>query len=263
MAKVKEIADHLLELVPQEMKSEYDNVGLLVGIEGALVTRAIVALDVTPTVISEAENIGAQLIVAHHPLFFDLKSVNDSDPTGSSIIRILRSGISCICLHTNLDSVRGGVNDALAEKLGVAAERYLEGPFYTSEGKEYGMGRIGRISSPMEMSEFLPRVKTALNANGLRYHDSGKPVYKVALCGGSGGDFVKLAPSLGFDTLVTADVKYHQFLDARAFGLNLIDAGHFSTENVVVPVLAEMIKREFPSVKVSVSSQWKQTDKYF
>ena len=106
-------------------------------------------------------------------------------------------------------------------------------------------------------------MQSSLKANGLRYHYAGTPVYRVALCGGSGGEFIEQAIKLGCDTLVTADVKYDRFLAARELNLNLIDADHFSTENVIVPVLAEMLKKGFPEIEAIVSSSHCASAKFY
>jgi len=263
MAKVREIVDYFEKLVPKEMKMDFDNVGLLAGTMDTDVSRVLIALDISPAVIDEAIACGAQMIISHHPLFFDLKAVNDGSTTGQNIIALISNGISGLCMHTNLDSVKGGVNDALAEALGVETEGWLEGPRFTSEGVEYGVGRYGHIETPMDMDKFLTYVKEKLHTNGLRYHDAGCPVRKVALCGGSGGEYLDAAIEKGCDTLVTADIKYHQFLEARARGLNLIDADHFCTENVVVPVIEKMLKDGFPQIEAKISTVWGQTVKFF
>ena len=263
MVKVRDIAAYFTALVPPEMKMDFDNVGLLVGTNETAVTKALVALDITDEVIDEAVREGAQIILSHHPLYFELKQVNDGTLTGRKIVALLQNGISAFCQHTNLDSVPGGVNDALASSLGVSVEGWLEGPCFLPDGREYGMGRYGTLTAVLPFSDYLARVKTALNANGLRYWDAGRPVHRVALCGGSGGEFLEAAAGLGCDTLVTADVKYHQFLEAKDRGVNLIDADHFCTENVVVPVLADMLKKGFPEIEVVVSKAHGQTVQFF
>ena len=263
MSKVKEIVSYFEALVPPEMKMDFDNVGLLVGTNGAEVSKALVALDITDDVIDEAIRANAQLILSHHPMFFELKQVNDSSLTGRKIVKMLQNGISGFCQHTNLDCVTGGVNDALADKLGVAVEGFLDGPLYLADGQEYGMGRFGFLPSPVDFEDYLCDVKFVLNGAGLRYYNAGKPVSKVALCGGTGGNFVEAAVKLGCDTLVTADVKYHQFLEAKELNLNIIDADHFCTENVVVPVLAEMLKKGFPELEVIISKSHTQTVKFY
>ena len=263
MPKVKDIVSYFTALIPPEMKMDFDNVGLLVGINESEVKRALVALDITEDVIDEAIRANAQIILSHHPMYFELKQVNDSSLVGGKIVKMLRNGISGFCQHTNLDSVQGGVNDALAQKLGVRVDGYLEGPSVTSSDIEYGMGRYGHLLSPVDFMEYLNAVKTSLNAEGLRYHFAGKPVDRVALCGGSGGNFVEDAVKLNCDTLVTADLKYDRFLAAKELKLNLIDADHFSTENVVVPVLAELLKKGFPDIEVIIASSSHPTANFY
>ena len=139
MPKVRELVSRFTQLVPPEMKMDFDNVGLLVGTNETPVTKALVALDITDEVIDEAIAAGAQIIFSHHPLYFELKQVSDDSLIGAKIVKLLQNNISAFCQHTNLDSVPGGVNDALAQKLGVALEGWLEGPAFLPDGREYGM----------------------------------------------------------------------------------------------------------------------------
>lgn len=267
MSTVLEIAEYFERIVPSSMKMDFDNVGFLVGSGSAEVSRVLTALDATDDVIDEAASIGAQLILTHHPAVFSFeqmgKRVNDGTVAGERILRLLKNGISAICLHTNLDSVPGGVNHALAEKLGVKDTEWLEGPYYTADSREYGIGLVGNICEKTSMPDFLAFVKTALNANGLRYHDAGRPVGRVAVGGGSCGELLEAAAAKGCDTFVTADIKYDRFLAARELGINLIDADHFCTENVVIPVLADMLRQGFPELDVQISKTHKQTAHFF
>lgn len=258
MINVRNISEYLLSIAPLSMKRDSDNAGLLVGICENEVNTAIVALDITNDVIDEAEELGARLIVSHHPLFFDLKRISDDDAAGRKIIRLLSLGISAICMHTNLDAAPGGVNDALARTLGLEVTGILEGSSFTDDGREYGMGRIGLLKDPVNFDAFLKSAKTALKTNGLRYCDAGAVVSRVAVCGGSGGDMVALAVRNGCDTYVTSDIKYNQFLEAKELGINLIDGDHFCTENTVVPVLASLIQKGFPQLRVVISTRHSQ-----
>jgi len=263
MSKVRDIVSYFTALIPPEMKMDFDNVGLLVGLNELEVKTAVVALDITDDVIDEAIMANAQIILSHHPMFFELKQVNDESLIGRKIIKMIQNGISGFCQHTNLDCVSGGVNDALADWLGIQVEGFLDGPHFTSDGAEYGMGRFGHLPSPVDFEDYLCDVKFVLNSGGLRYHNAGRPVCNMALCGGSGGNFVEAAVRLGCDTLVTADVKYHQFLAAKELKINLIDADHFCTENVVVPVLSEMLKKGFPDIEVIVAKSHCQIAKFY
>ena len=263
MPTVSEILAFLDSKAPLSTKMEWDNVGLLAGFAGQEVKRILIALDITDEVVSEAAAIGAELIVSHHPLFFDLKSVTDKDGTGRKIVNLIKNGISAICLHTNLDAASGGVNDTMAALLGLSNVRLLSEEGKGPDGSAYGIGRYGELPEPVSMDSFLQLVKSKLVCNGLRYHDSGKPVRRVAVLGGSGGGDMKHAIEKGCDTFVTADIRYNTFLDAKEEGLNLIDADHFCTENVVCPRLKQWLGEAFTGIEVDISAIHKQTANFF
>ena len=256
MAAVNDILNNLKELAPVNLKMDFDNVGLLTGFGSNEVKKILVALDITDEVIEEAVNADAQLIVSHHPLFFGLKNIVDSDNTGKKIIRLIQNGISAICMHTNLDAAVGGVNTCLAKTVGIAEPL----PMYDTEA---GIGCYGELAAPMEFNEYLSFVKSALNSKGLRYVSGNKTVKRVAVVGGSGGGDLERAIELGCDTFITADLKYHQFLLAKESGVNLIDGDHFCTENVVVPALAQRLSKCFPEIEVLISEKHSQTVCFF
>lgn len=254
MPDVGDILAFLDEKAPMAQKLDFDNVGLLVGHADRTVSRVLVSLDITAPVIREAQAAGAELIVSHHPLFFALKAVSDATLAGSLALSLAEKGIAAICMHTNLDAARGGVNDALMAVLGGTVTGILE--------EETGIGRVGSLAAPMAFSDFLPFVKRQLHSTGLRYHDAGRPVERLAVSGGSGGGEIGLAADAGCDTYVTADVKYNQFLEAVHRGINLIDADHFCTENVVVPVLEGWLRNKFPGLDVRISQAHHQTAQF-
>ena len=267
MVKVNDVYEFIKTLAPEEMAMKSDNVGLLVGTGGAAVSKIIVALDITNDVITEALNTGAELIVAHHPMFFSLKTVTDTDITGKKIVRMLAGGISGICMHTNLDAAGGGVNDALAAAIGIADETRMAEPLSDAVRLESGeivsTGRVGYLKKACLLSDFLAAIKSTLNVNGLRYYDAGRDVYKIAIASGSGGSEWDNAVKSGCDTFVTADIKYHMFLDAGELGINLIDAGHFSTENVISDILVKKLGTAFPKVEVFISKAIDQTIEFY
>ena len=151
------------------------------------------------------------------------------------------------------------VNDALMAALGAEVTGGLEPAGTAIDGSALTCGRIGKLPEPMTMAEFLPYVAGHLHANGLRYVDGGLPVERLAVCGGSGGNMLELAAAKGCDTFVTADVKYDRFLAAKELGINLIDADHFCTENVVIPVLQAKLQPRFPNVAFAISQVHHQT----
>ena len=248
MLKVKDVEKYLFDWAPLELAEDWDNVGLLVGDGEQEVHRILVSLDITEPVVAEAAALGADLIVAHHPVmnctWHKVQSVRADNPQGRMITSMLRHGISAICMHTNLDAAEGGVNDVLAEKLGL---------FDLIPLNDEKIGRVGTLKCEKPLVEFLPFVVKSLGCNGLRYRDGGKPVYRVAVGGGACGDYIQNAIALGCDTFVTSDLSYHEFLDT--VGLNLIDAGHFPTENVVCPVVAKRLKEAFPAAEVVLSAK--------
>lgn len=261
MATVNDIYAFLNDLAPVRYQMDFDNAGFLVGDGSAAVEHVLLALDITDDVIAEAAALRAQLIVSHHPLIFTplRRRATADDLTGRKVLALARNGIAAICMHTNLDIADGGVNDALMVALGAEVTGGLEPSGTADDGSALTCGRVGRLLESMALSDFLPYVADRLHANGLRYVDGGRPVQKLAVCGGSGGSMLDLAAQMGCDTFVTADVKYDRFLAAKELGVNLIDADHFCTENVIIPVLYEKLRAQFPALTFAVSRVHAQT----
>lgn len=241
MVTNRDILNYLQQIAPPELAESWDNNGLLCGRLDAPVTKILVALDPFETVAEEAAAIGAQLLVSHHPLIFHpASSVTDETAVGRTLLRLIEQGIAAINAHTCLDAAPGGVNDVLAAALGL------------EERSSGGLWRMGRVPK-QPLAHFAAVVKHRLNAGGLRYADAGRPVQRVAVCGGAGIDCLPEVAAAGCDTLVTGDVKYNGFWDAVDLGVNLIDAGHFPTENPVCTVLAERLAQAFPEVEICLS----------
>ena len=253
MATVADILHFLQTVAPQEMKMDWDNVGMLCGSGSREVTKILVALDPFEHVCREAAEIGAELIVTHHPLIFTpLANVTDETSIGRSVMLLCQHGISAINAHTNLDCAPGGVNDVLASRLGLSHISVINPTGTDKDGHPWGLLRCG-YTNQQPLEAFLSHLKDTLACPGLRYVSGGKPVSKVAVGGGSCAGGMHEALDAGCDTFVTADVKYNQFWDAQELGLNLIDAGHFYTENPVCSVLAEKIQAAFPQIQVQIS----------
>ncbi len=250
---VRDVLEVLHGFAPSYMKYDWDNEGLLCGSLTQPVRKILVALDPFPHVCREAKEVGADLLVTHHPLIFRApKSVTDQDLVGQSILYLAANGISAVNAHTNLDCCPGGVNDVLARTLGLE-EISVPCPMGQDEaGRPYGLLRMG-LTKEQPLEQFLAFVKKQLGTPVLRYADGGSPVHRVAVGGGACGDSYDEALAAGCDTLVTADIKYNQFWEAQALGLNLIDAGHFYTENPVCPVLAQILRDKLPHVEVLLS----------
>ncbi len=252
MITVQDINSFVDSIAHSAIKESWDNVGLLCGRRGKAVHKVLIALDPFPQVCQEAVEWGADVIVTHHPLIFrEIKAVNDDTVVGRSLLTLAEHGIAAINAHTNLDKAPGGVNDVLAATLGLSDIHVFQPEAVDEAGREIGLLRIGTTEA-QTVEAFARHVKTALGCKGLRYVSAGKPVRRVAVGGGScAGSLYQLAGTC--DTLVTADVRYNQFWDARDLGINLIDAGHFHTENPVCAYLLDQLTARFPEIEIKIS----------
>ena len=255
MATVKAIYEFINSVAPFDIQEDFDNAGFLVGRKKQEVTRILVALDITGEVAEEAARLGAELIVAHHPVIFNpVKSVTDETLTGQVLLALAEQKIAAICAHTNLDAALGGVNDCLAEALELTDVSQLCQEGVDAQGRPYGIGRVGTVRRPeLSAREYAAFVKEKLGSACVRVVSGGKPVQKVAVGGGACGSMLEDVIAQGCDTFVTSDLKYNQFLDAKALGLNLLDAGHFPTENVVCGPMVRWLSEAFPKVEVRLS----------
>ena len=218
MATVKEIYGYLNGIAPFALQMEFDNSGFLVGRGNARVNRILVALDITEEVVKEAAERGCQLIVAHHPVIFHpARSITDESVNGRILLSLAEQGIAAICAHTNLDAVAEGVNDCLAAALKLTEVEQLHADGVDGQGRPYGIGRVGTAhADSLSAGDYAAFVKERLHAASVRFADGGKPVKKVAVGGGSCGSMLADAVKAGCDTFVTADVKYDQYLEAKA-----------------------------------------------
>lgn len=237
--QIKAIYDFLDEIAPFDTSADFDNCGLSVGSLEKSVSKILVALDVTSEVIAEAESMGAELVITHHPLIFTPVSCVEAD---TLLYKAVSSGITFISSHTCLDKAVGGVNHCLADKVGIRA---------MADCPEDEFLKIGEID-PLTADEFAEKVRSALGGR-VAYTDSGKMIKRVALCSGSGGDLVRASSLAGADALLTGEAKHHEFLDSREVGISLFAAGHYETEVVVCRYLADSISSQFSNIQVSVS----------
>ena len=256
MTTAHDIERSLYDWAPRELAMAWDNVGLLVGDPAQEVRRVLVALDITQGVAEEAVSLGAQMIVSHHPVmncaWHEVQTLRADDAQGRLLRYLVRHGLAACCMHTNLDAAEGGVNDQLAKALGLTDTIPLN---------EQKIGRIGTLSCEIPLEQFLHDVVKSLSCRGLRYRDGGRPVHRVAVGGGACGEYIPQALAQGCDTFVTSDLRYNDFLDTR--GLNLIDAGHFPTEDVVCPEVVHRLQKAFPAICVSKSAVHRDAVQYY
>lgn len=250
MTKVSDVVKAMKSLAPVELAEEWDNVGLLIGNRDREVHKILVMLDFDQQGLKEALETGADMIVTHHPAIMP-KISTITDPL---YLELIENKISLCSMHTNLDSADEGVNQVLAETLGLSDIEPVDfdGLF----------GRIGYINE-CTLGEFIQTVKLALDIEHVRYVGSKHTIIKkVAVVGGAGADFIPNVKLAECDVYVTADVKYHQAQQAAKIGLNIIDAGHFETENPVIYKVARYLRSVFDDVEAITSLRNKSYIKY-
>lgn len=246
MYTVKDIMILMDKIAPLKNLHKGDNSGLLAGDESASVTKILFALDITCDVVREAAEIGAEVIIAHHPVIFHpLYSLNESDPACLAF----KHGIACICFHSPLDMADGGVNDIIFDMLNpllkLKKQSVLE-PVHP-DGRGYGwVCELGNKMIPEELGKLL---KDVFNCTIVRYTNIDRTVKKLAFCSGGAGGNLPLAIAVGADAYITGDVKHDQWITAKNRGIALYDCGHFHTEDIVIPYLVKRFKEEYPQLE--------------
>lgn len=234
---VKQIFEFLNIKFPVNTACDFDNVGLLVGDGESKVKKALITLDCTLETVEKAVRENCELIITHHPVIFaPLKNVLK----GSAVYELIEKNISVISMHTNLDVGIGGVNSSLCDTIGLKNVEF----YPACDGYILQKGEFSECSA----DSFAEHLKAKLNTV-VKYVDGGKKIRNVLVCSGSGGEFINDAINGGFDALVTADIKHHQFLDAKDNGVSLFECGHFNTEDVVIEPLCDLLSVEFSDVK--------------
>ena len=234
---VQQVLEEMRRIAPPELAESWDNVGLLVD-AGRPVDAILTTLDITAPVVEEAVKHRCNLIVSHHPVIFDpIKRVTAQDLPAL----LLAGGVSAICMHTNLDAAPGGVNDTLAELLGMRDTI----PFAD------GCGRIGTVDATT--AKALAGLCQDTLGPGVRYVEADHPVLRLAEVSGAGGSYWKEALELGADCLVTGEANHHAACDAKQRGMGLVAAGHWATERPIAAVLAKRLSEAFPDIPVTVS----------
>ncbi len=264
MKKVIDIYNRINKFAPFKFAEKWDNCGILVGNKNNDVKKVLISLDVTKQVVCEAIDKDVDLIISHHPVIFNaLKSIDDDSIFGM----LIKNNISVISAHTNLDMTKGGVNDTLAEKLGLKIIKNPVEISYTfvesnNEKRIVGYGCIGELDREYSAKDFAKKIKNALGNTVVRYNKTGKKIKKVAVGCGSGGSIFDKVVSEGVDAFVTGDVKHDKFIDANNLGVTIFDAGHFHTENVILEKLKKYLELNIKTVEFSVADRNKDILNY-
>ena len=233
------------EIAPRPLALDFDNVGLLVEPDHAEIRKVLIALDCTTVTAREAIDLGVDLLVTHHPQFFHgVKSIGFSSPVTGAAALLLRHGIGHYAAHTNLDAAEGGVNDILAELLGLqnAAPIPLE-----------NIGRVGVLPSPIKLSALVERCNALLNSRAAYTGDPDRLVSRIAVLGGAGGGDIEYARDAGAEAYITGEAKHNQILEAREMDLPLILCGHYETERMVLKSLQDRLQILAPDVQYYIT----------
>ncbi len=233
----KEIYKIIDNFAPFNTAMEGDNPGLLIGHQDARIQRVLVTLDADMPALEKAVKENCQLVFSHHPFFFSGEShVSDCTGQGKKILYAIEHGLTVISAHTNLDCCKGGINDTLGNLLGLTA---ISG-FAPAQNGGF-LGRIGKHDYE-SVEQFLSHAAATLQVRP-RYRMVSEHFQKVAWVCGSGCSTMSLAAAAGADTLITGDCKYSSFMEAAELGINLIDLGHFETEQIILPVMAQLLSQ--------------------
>lgn len=279
--KLKEIKSFLEGMAPLAVQESWDNSGLQIGCSDKDIHKVMVCLDLTEAVLDEAEAIGADLVISHHPLIFKgLKSISGNTYQERCVRKAILSDIAVYSAHTSLDNILGGVNHKIASLLGLSSLRWLDSGESAegcdekcggaAEGKcggateekcggadavarASGSGLIGELKEPVAAAEFLHTVKTIFDVKALKHSPlpSTTTIRSVALCGGAGAFLLPQAVAKGADCFISGEFHYHDYFDP---GTLLIELGHYESEQFTQDLLKESLERAFPELEIVKTS---------
>lgn len=246
--KAKEIASAIERFAPISLQEDWDNSGFCIGSPESDVNKVLVGFDCTPSIVEEAISIGADMIITHHPLIFTgIKKISDRTMTGRMIISAIKNDIVIYSCHTNMDKVPGGVSGRMAAKLGLRDVKILQ-----DDGTGNGLGVIGLLPCPLHSEDFVKLVKDSFSLQSLRSSKLiDKPISKVAMCGGSGREFIGKAEFEGADAYLCGDISYHNFFCDSDF--MVLDVGHYESEIDIVQTIYDIVRENFPTFAAQIA----------
>ena len=264
--RIREITDAIEQYAPLRLQEEWDNAGIQVGNPEADITGVLLCTDATEVVVAEAIALGYNLVIAHHPLIFrGLKKIMGRTPVERTVAMAIKHDITIYSAHTNMDSAWQGVSFRMADKIGMTDVQFLDDnavpPYGDMNCATAGCGVIGNIE-PMSAHDALKRVKAAFEVGAIRYSgDAESMVSRVALCGGAGGFLLDKAVEMGAQLYVTADMRYHDFLDNNKRIL-VADIGHYESEHYTKEIFYDIIQKKNPNFAVDFARSEKNQVNY-
>ena len=247
--KCKELIGKIEAVYPKTVALERDHVGLLCGRSEKEIGKVFVALDATEAIIQEAIEVGANMLITHHPMFRQgVETITDLDYTGRRLLKLIQHDICYYAIHTNYDVL--ALSEIVGNLLGLQNQVVLWETL-EQEGKAYGIGRIGELSKPCRISTCCDLVKNKFGLEQVRViGDLDKVVSKVAISPGSGKSSIPYALAKEVELLITGDIGHHDALDAIDQGLAIIDAGHYGTEFLFMKDMQSFLQEQDPTLEV-------------
>lgn len=250
MSKCIDIVRCIEELAPCSLACDWDNVGLLVGDMDKDIRKILICLDNDEHVTAEAVELGADMIISHHPIMFSpINRMTESDPQQRMIRRMCENGICHYAAHTNMDCAVGGLNDYLAVKLGMENAFVIE-----DNGNGAGFGRMAELKEEKTLGDMVKLCEDRLNLDSVRYvGELNRKIRTVAVNSGSGSDILGECIKRGVDLLITGDLKYTPARDAYEKGIAVIDAGHYGTEVIFTELMKDYLEKKFSDIEFIIS----------
>lgn len=258
LIKLRDVRDMVQKLWPEQAAESWDRVGLTVGSNETPVKKILFAVDAVHETVAEAISWGADVLFTHHPLMLrGIHTVAEDTYKGALISDLIRSRCALLSAHTNADVPEGGVSDAIADALGIVDAEPIEPGLEPRSG----IGRIGHLTSEITLEELALRLTKALPKTAVGARVAGqktKPVYKVALLGGSGDSLLAHPKVQAADVYITSDLRHHPAQEAlEQANLNggpaLIDVAHWASESLWLKEAARQLKEALPGIETRVS----------
>ena len=254
--QLNSILNVLQQLAPLEFAESWDNVGLLAGNRNREISRAMTCLTLTATTLEEAIGEKVELVICHHPIpFKPLSKITDDTTTGKLLLQAIEAGIAIYSPHTAWDNAKTGINQQLATILGLELIKPLQ-PFTpnVSSDESLGLGRQGRLSTPLSIDTLMERIRAAIPTIRARHtHSTDHRISKIGIVCGSGGSLLALVARRGCDAMLTGEATYHQCLEAESLGIALLMIGHHASESFAMNDLASQLQALLPNLQVTTS----------
>lgn len=240
------IIQSIEQFAPLSYQEEWDNSGLQVGFPSANVSKVLLCLDVTESIVDEALARGCDLIVSHHPLLFrSIKQISDAAYQQRCVVKAIQGGIGIYSAHTSLDNAPRGVNDKIADVIGLEKRAWL----LPSKDGVSGSGLLGHLPRPMATQELLSLLKSRFKLESLRYSSPCEGMIEsIAICGGSGASLMREAVKAGAQCFITGEASYHDHFETE--GMMLIELGHYQSEQYTIDLLYDYLVAQVPELQI-------------